>query len=150
MNKRPRWLQITLAWCEILKAKTQRQQGKQSLWGSKIQARLILLGSRSSSDCRQKVIFKGIFICYISSESECLPTNKWFQVLPTMSSEMPWFQLPYYLMCVPPLFPLRCVKVYLLRKQCRITTVNGKEKHKCAQQGLMSCCVTMKHCSALK
>lgn len=47
------------------------------------------MGSRSSSDCRQEVIFKGIFVCYISSESECLPTNKWFQELPTMSSEMP-------------------------------------------------------------
>lgn len=28
------------------------------------------------------------FACQISSESECLPTNKHFQVLPTMAREM--------------------------------------------------------------
>lgn len=46
------------------------------------------LGFRSSSNIRQKAVVEGTFICQISSAVECLPANKYVQVLPTMISEM--------------------------------------------------------------
>lgn len=143
---------IVLAWCEILKAKTRWQRGKQRAWGSKVASGPTPSGSSSSSDCRQKVTVKRIRICYISSESECLPSNKWFQVLPTMSSEMPLLIAAVRFNASAPSFPFEmCESVPVIEAvRCRITTVNGKGKHKCSQQGLISCCVTMKNCSAFK
>lgn len=67
-----------------------------------------------------------------------------------MSSEMPLLTAAMRFNVSAPSFPSEmCESVPVTEAlRCGIPTVNGKGKHKCSQQGLISCCVTMKNCSA--
>ena len=46
------------------------------------------LGFQKQEQLQAEVTVEGIFICQISSDLECRPASKYFQVLLTMVSEM--------------------------------------------------------------